>query len=33
MVDQKYGLMKTLFGLASSLQGRVFTVLELKVSE
>lgn len=32
-LGQKYGLMKTLFGVASSLQGRKYTVLELKVSE
>jgi uncharacterized protein len=33
LLGQKYGLMKTLFGMASSLQGRKYTVLELKVSE
>ena len=33
LLGQKYGLMKALFGLASSLQGRKYTVLELKVSE
>jgi hypothetical protein len=33
LLGQKYGLMKTLFGLASSLQGRKYTVLEVKVSE
>jgi PPOX class probable F420-dependent enzyme len=33
LLGRKYGLMKTLFGVASSLQGRKYTVLELKVSE
>ena len=33
LLGQKYGLMKTFFGVASALQGRKYTVLELKVSE
>ena len=33
LLDQKYGLMKKLFGLAGSLQRRHFIVLELKGSE
>ena len=33
LLGQKYGLMNALFGVASSLQGRKYTVLELKVSE
>jgi uncharacterized protein len=33
LLSQKYGLMKALFGIASSLQGRKYTVLELEVSE
>ena len=33
LLGQKYGLMKTLFGVASTVQGRKYTVLELKVSE
>jgi uncharacterized protein len=33
LLGQKYGLMKALFGIASSLQRRKYTVLELKVSE
>jgi len=32
-LGQKYGLMKMLFGVASSLQGRKYTILELKVRE
>ena len=33
LLGQKYGLMKMLFGVASTVQGRKYTVLELKVSE
>lgn len=33
LLDQKYGLMKTLFGLASKLQGRRDTILEVKARE
>ena len=33
LLDRKYGLMKKLFALASSLQGRKYTVLEMKVIE
>ncbi len=33
LLGQKYGLMKTLFSVASSLHSRKYTVLELKVSE
>ncbi len=33
MLGQKYGLVKALFGVAATLQGRKYTVLELKVSE
>jgi PPOX class probable F420-dependent enzyme len=33
LLGQKYGLMKTLFGVASAVQGRKYTILELKVSE
>jgi PPOX class probable F420-dependent enzyme len=33
MLDGKYGLMKKMFGLAATLQGRQYTVLELKVEE
>ncbi len=33
LLGQKYGLMKTLLGMASSLQGRKYTILEVKVSE
>ncbi len=33
LLGKKYGLMKTLFGLASSLQGRENTIIEIKVSE
>ena len=31
LLDHKYGLMKKMFALASALQGRKYTVLELKV--
>jgi PPOX class probable F420-dependent enzyme len=31
LLDKKYGLMKKMFGLASALQGRKYTVLEVKV--
>jgi len=30
LLDKKYGLMKKMFALASSLQGREYTVLEIK---
>ncbi len=33
LLGKKYGLMKSLFGLASSLQGRKNTILEIKVVE
>jgi uncharacterized protein len=33
LLAQKYGLMKTLFGLASTLQGRKSTILEMQVVE
>ncbi|HEX7433052.1 MAG TPA: PPOX class F420-dependent oxidoreductase [Anaerolineaceae bacterium] len=33
LLNQKYGLMKTLFGLASKLQGRRNTILEVKARE
>ena len=33
LLGQKYGLMKTFFGVMSAVQGRKYTVLELKVSE
>jgi len=29
LLDKKYGLMKKMFALASSLQGREYTVLEI----
>ncbi len=32
LLDKKYGLMKKMFGLASMLQGRKYTVLEVKAS-
>ena len=31
LLDHKYGLMKKMFALASALQGRKYTVLELKM--
>ena len=33
LLDKKYGLMKKMFSLASTLQGRHYTVLELKERE
>jgi PPOX class probable F420-dependent enzyme len=33
LLGKKYGLMKSLFGLASSIQGRKYTILEIKVVE
>jgi uncharacterized protein len=33
LLGKKYGLMKSLFGMASSLQGRKYTILEIKVVE
>ena len=33
LLDQKYGVMKKIFGLASAMQGRKYTILELKVKE
>jgi hypothetical protein len=33
LLDQKYGIMKKMFALASALQGRQYTVLEVKVGE
>lgn len=33
LLDKKYGLMKKLFALASTLQRRRYTVLEVKVAE
>ena len=33
LLDKKYGLMKKMFALASALQGRKYTVLEMKVRE
>ena len=33
LLDQKYGLQKKLFGLAASLRGRPYTVLELTARE
>ncbi len=33
LLGKKYGLMKSLFGLASSLQGRKNTIIEIKVAE
>jgi uncharacterized protein len=33
LLDRKYGLMKKMFALASRLQGRQYTVLEVKVRE
>ena len=33
LLDQKYGLMKKMFGLASRLQGRQDTILEVKARE
>lgn len=33
LLDKKYGLMKKMFALASALQGRKYTVLEVKMGE
>ncbi len=33
LLGKKYGLMKSLFGLAASIQGRKYTILEIKVVE
>ena len=33
LLGKKYGWMKSLFGLASSIQGRKYTILEIKVVE
>jgi uncharacterized protein len=33
LLDKKYGLMKKMFGMVSTLQGRQYTVLEMKVRE
>jgi len=33
LFDKKYGLMKKIFALASTLQGRKYTVLEIKARE
>ena len=33
LLDQKYGLMKKMFVMASALQGRKYTVLEMKVGK
>ncbi len=33
LLDRKYGLLKKMFALASALQGRQYTVLEVKVSQ
>jgi PPOX class probable F420-dependent enzyme len=33
LLDQKYGLMKKMFGLASNLQGRKYTILEMRLRE
>jgi len=33
LLDRKYGLMKKMFGLASSLQGTHYTILEVKERE
>jgi hypothetical protein len=33
LLGQQCGLMKILFGVASALQGRKYTILELKVKE
>jgi hypothetical protein len=33
LLDQKYGLMKKMFSLASTLQGRKYTVIEIKARE
>ena len=33
LLDQKYGLMKKMFGMASALQGRKYAVLEMELGE
>ncbi len=33
LLDEKYGLLKKMFALATALQGRRYTVLEVKVSQ
>ncbi len=33
LMSKKYGLMKTIFGLASSIQGQKSTIIEIKVVE
>jgi PPOX class probable F420-dependent enzyme len=33
LLDKKYGLMKKMFALASAMQGRKYTVLEVKIKE
>jgi PPOX class probable F420-dependent enzyme len=33
LLDKKYGLMKKMFALSSAIQGKKYTVLEIKVSE
>ena len=33
LLDKKYGLMKKMFAMASALQGKKYTVLEIKVRE
>lgn len=33
LLDKKYGLMKKMFALTSSIQGKKYTILEVKVSE
>jgi uncharacterized protein len=33
LLDQKYGLMKKMFSLASIIQGRKYTILEMKLRE
>ena len=33
LLDKKYGLLKKMFALSSALQGRKYTVLEIKVRE
>ena len=33
LLDKKYGLMKKMFALSSALQGRKYTILEIKVRE
>jgi PPOX class probable F420-dependent enzyme len=33
MLDKKYGLVKKMFGLVSTLQGRIDTILEIKLGE